>query len=434
MNIHLYSFFVLGKKYRVDGIFIGVAGYFYVQIVSSDSMTLAQPKQRILSVDILRGAIMLIMAIDHARDFFHIHAIDDEPTNLLTTTPFLFFTRWITHFCAPAFLFLSGISAFLAGSKKTGREQAVFLLKRGLWLVVAEIVIVTLGITFNPLYNVIILQVIWAIGISMILLGLLLLIRVSVAVIFITGACIFLAHNILDYLTLPKEGAANVALNMLIASPRVLIPIGPNRFIFDLYTILPWTSAMFIGYGTGTLFRSSFDAVKRRKILLIAGFAAIALFIILRLINQYGDPAPWSYQRNATYTFLSFLNTTKYPASLLYLLMTIGPCLVLLAFLEQVQNKLGKILIVYGRVPFFYYVLHFYLIHIICVIVFFASGYGVKDIVDPQIPFLFRPTHFGFGLPIVYLVWLFVIVVLYKPCKWFYNYKATHKQWWLKYI
>jgi len=397
-------------------------------------MTLAQPRQRILSIDILRGAIMLIMAIDHVREYFHIHAVDDDPTNLLTTTPFLFFTRWITHFCAPGFLFLSGISAFIAGSKKSGKEQAVFLMKRGLWLVIAEIVIVTLGITYNPLYNVIVLQVIWAIGISMILLGLLLLLQASVSVIFIIGCLLFFGHNILDYVTLPKEGVGSIILSMLIASPRVLIPLGPNRFIFDVYTILPWTSAMFIGYATGTLFLSTFNAARRRKTLLIAGIALTALFIILRFINKYGDPAPWSEQRTTALTLVSFFNTSKYPASLQYLSMTIGPCLILLSLLENIQNRFSKILIVYGRVPFFYYVLHFYLVHLICVIFFFASGYGVKDIVDTQVPFLFRPLHFGFDLWVVYLVWLFVIIVLYKPCKWFYNYKATHKQWWLKYV
>jgi uncharacterized membrane protein len=331
-------------------------------------------------------------------------------------------------------LFLSGISAFIAGSKKSGKEQAIFLMKRGLWLVIAEIVIVTLGITFNPLYNVIILQVIWAIGITMIFLGLLLLLNASVPVIFAIGALLFFGHNMFDYVTLPKEGVGSIILSMLISSPRVLIPLGPNRFIFDVYTILPWTSAMFIGYTAGTLFLSSVDAVKRRKTLLIAGIALTFLFIILRFINKYGDPAPWAQQKTTILTVISFFNTSKYPASLQYLSMTIGPCLVLLSVLEKVQSRFSKILIVYGRVPFFYYVLHFYLAHLVCVIFFFASGCGIKDIVDTQVPFLFRPLHFGFDLWVVYLVWLFVIAVLYKPCKWFYNYKATHKQWWLKYV
>ncbi|MGC4038936.1 MAG: heparan-alpha-glucosaminide N-acetyltransferase domain-containing protein [Chitinophagaceae bacterium] len=397
-------------------------------------MTLAPPKQRILSIDILRGAIMLIMAIDHVRDMFHIHAIDDDPTNLATTTPLLFFTRWITHFCAPNFLFLSGISAFIAGKRKTGKEQSVFLLKRGLWLVVVEVVVITLGITFNPLYNVIILQVIWAIGISMILLGLLLMARASVTAILVIGCILFFGHNIIDYITLPKDGAGSVLLNILIASPRVLIPIGPNRFIFDLYTILPWTSAMLIGYAIGSLFVSAEDAVNRRRILFITGLGITILFFALRLINQYGDPSPWATQKTTTLTIISFFNVTKYPASLQYLCMTIGPCMILLSFLENVKSWFSQLLIVYGRVPFFYYVIHFYLLHFLLVIVFFASSYGIKDIVDPQIPFLFRPMHFGFGLGGVYLIWLIVIAILYQPCKWFYNYKATHKQWWLKYV
>ena len=395
-------------------------------------MTTQPPKERIISIDILRGAIMLIMAIDHVRDFFHIHGADQSATNLATTTPFLFFTRWITHFCAPVFLFLSGTSAFIAGQKRTVHEKTMFLLKRGLWLLFVEVVIMTLGITFNPFYNFIIFQVIWAIGWSMIVLALLL--RTSISVIFITGCLLFFGRNILDYISLPAEGPVHVFLNIVVNSPTTLIPLGHNRFIFDLYAILPWTGVMLLGYSLGTLYRPTVQQSKRAKVLTMTGISLIAFFIVIRFINQYGDPAPWSYQKNWLFTVISFLNTTKYPASLQYLSMTLGPALVLLPLLENAHSKFSRLLMVYGKVPFFYYVIHFYLIHTLGVIFFFACGYGKKDIVEPSLPFLFRPLHFGFNLWIVYGIWLFVVVILYKPCKWFINYKSTHKQWWLQYL
>ncbi len=402
------------------------------QSVIVTNENLRPPKLRIDSIDILRGTVMLIMALDHIRDFFHIHGADQNPVDMATTTPALFFTRWITHFCAPVFVFLSGTSAFIAGQKKTKKELSLFLIKRGLWLVFVEMAIITLGITFNPLYNLIVWQVIWAIGWSMIILGL--LVRTSMTVILVTGCIIFFGHNILDYIHLPQQGAANVLWKIFLTTSQTLFPIGEKRFIFDIYAILPWTGAMLLGYGFGKLYRSSVDAATRKRAILSAGIFLTALFIVLRLINKYGDPAPWSQQKDGVYTFLSFLNTTKYPCSLQYLSMTIGPALILLAFIEQAKNRLSKILVVYGRVPFFYYVIHFYLVHIICVILFFASGYGTKDIVDANSPFLFRPFHFGFDLWVVYLIWLFVITVLYWPCKWFQNYKRTHHQWWLSYV
>ncbi len=394
--------------------------------------TLAKAKPRIQSIDILRGAVMLIMALDHIRDFFHIHGVDQNPVDMTTTTPALFFTRWITHFCAPVFLFLSGTSAFIAGQKKTKKELSLFLIKRGLWLVFVEIAIITFGITFNPLYNLIVWQVIWAIGWSMIILGF--LVRTSMTIVVVTGCIIFFGHNILDYINLPQQGTANILWKIFLTTPQTLFPIGKNRIIFDIYAILPWTGAMLLGYAFGILYRSSVDAATRKRAILFAGIFLTALFIVLRFINKYGDPAPWLQQKDGVYTFLSFLNTTKYPCSLQYLSMTIGPALILVAFIEHSQNRLGKILATYGRVPFFYYVIHFYFIHIICVIFFFASGYGTKEIIDTNSPFLFRPLHFGFDLWVVYAVWLFVITVLYWPCKWFNQYKRTHHQWWLSYV
>lgn len=378
---------------------------------------------------------MIIMALDHVRDFFHSTAFIDgyDPTDLATTTPAIFFTRWITHFCAPVFVFLSGSSAFLAGQKKTKKELSIFLIKRGLWLVFAELAIITLGWTFNPLYNVFILQVIWAIGWSMVILGL--MVRTSFTLIIFLGAIIFFGHNILDYVLLPKTGTASVLWKIFFTNDGINInPVGSNHIVVLIYAILPWTGVMLLGYGFGYFYSSQVTTLQRKKYLLLTGISLIALFIVLRLINSYGDPHPWSTQKNATFTFLSFINTTKYPCSLQFLCMLLGPAILLLIPLERIQNKFSQKMLVYGRVPFFYYVLHFYLIHIICVIVFFASGFGVDQIVDRKTPFLFRPQHFGFDLWVVYAVWIFVVVVLYKPCKWFNKYKSTHSQWWLSYV
>jgi uncharacterized membrane protein len=393
---------------------------------------LPQPKQRIQSIDILRGVVMLIMAIDHVRDFFHITASTDSPTNLATTTPQLFFTRWITHFCAPAFVFLSGTSAWLAGQRKTKEETSLFLIKRGFWLVFVELGIITLGITFNPLYNVFVLQVIWAIGWSMIILGL--LIRTSVTTVVAVGFILVFGHDILDYLQLPKQAAGHVLWSIFFTASGTVFKYAPSRFVFDFYAILPWTGMMLLGYGFGKFYSSDYDVIKRRKTILTLGFAVTIFFMVIRFINMYGDPAHWSIQKNGLYTFLSFINTSKYPPSLCYTCMTLGPLLIFVSLIESVQNKITNVLSMYGRVPFFFYVLHFYLIHVICVIIFFATGHTSKEIVDTNTPFLFRPQHFGFDLPVVYAIWLFVIIVLYKPCKWFDNYRRNHRQWWLSYL
>ena len=391
-------------------------------------------KQRISSIDILRGVIMLIMALDHTRDFFHNAGAISDPTNMATTTPILFFTRWITHFCAPNFVFLSGISAYIAGTRRTKSELSAFLINRGLWLVFVEIVILTFAFTLNPLFNVIILQVLWVIGLSMVILGL--LVKLPLKVIGIIGALIFFSHDILDYVTLPQTGAGASLLKLFLVARGSIIPIGQTHVIADLYAIIPWTGVMLLGYVFGSMYQASFDPQRRRKILLITGLVSLAVFLVFRFFNLYGDPQPWSVQRNGTYTFLSFLNVSKYPPSLLYSLMTIGVGLVVLSLTEKVQNKLTAVFIVYGNVPFFYYVLHFYLLRITDIVVFYAQGFGNRDIVDPkhQNPFLFSPPHFGFGLGGVYLVWLGVIIGLYLPCRWFSKYKKTHNQWWLSYL
>jgi uncharacterized membrane protein len=387
-------------------------------------------KQRIASIDILRGLIMLIMALDHVRDFFHQGG--PNPTDLATTTPILFFTRWITHFCAPTFIFLSGISAYLAGTRRSKAQLSSFLIKRGLWLLVVEMVLITFALTLNPFYNVIIWQVIWAIGTSMIILGL--LVWLPLPVIGVIGAVLFFGHNLLDGIS-----TANVAETILFKAAgfgQSMIQLNPSHYIMDAYAILPWTGVMLIGYCFGSLYANNYDAAKRKRLLLSSGVFLFVLFLLLRMINKYGDPAPWAVQKTTALTVISFFNVTKYPCSLMYLGMTLGVSIFSLSLIENARSKFAGILTVYGNVPFFYYVLHFYLIKVVMIIVFFASGYTTADII-PKRPgggFMFSPPGFGFNLGGVYLVWLLVICTLYFPCRWFSKYKRTHQQWWLSYL
>jgi uncharacterized membrane protein len=393
------------------------------------------PKQRIASIDILRGLVMLIMAIDHCRDFFH--AGHPEPTDLANTTLFLFFTRWITHFCAPAFVFLSGMSAYLAGTRRTGGQLRGFLIKRGLWLIGIEVLVITLAITLNPFYNVFILQVIWAIGGSMILLGL--LTWAPLPVIATIGIILVFGHNIFDPQVMPVDAVNKTFAGKLLMSGRGFGDFWPinaagNRGLLLAYALLPWAGVMMIGYVFGSMYVKTYDAIKRRKTLLYSGLGVLALFFVLRYFNIYGDPAPWSVQKTTTLSIISFFNVTKYPPSLLYTCMTLGGALLILAFTEKVKGKFASILYTYGSVPFFYYVCHWYIVRISSAILFFIQGFKTSQIVNKQIPLLFYPDQLGFNLFGVYVVWFCVILILYLPCRWYSQYKKTHAYWWLSYL
>jgi uncharacterized membrane protein len=389
-------------------------------------------KQRFVSIDIIRGAIMIIMALDHVRHFIHLPAMTDEPTNLATTTPVLFFTRWITHFCAPVFLFLSGISAFISGQRRTKRELSIFLIKRGLWLVLVELAVIGFSWSFDLGYSKFFLQVIWAIGCSMVILGL--LVRTSLAVVAVVGVTLFFGHNILDYINVPQQGAAAVCWKLLLTSKMDMFSLGGGRSVLLIYSILPWTAIMLLGYVAGHLYKEGFDDARRRRLLLLSGIALVLLYMILRFVNQYGDPAPWSQQKDGVLTMLSFLNVTKYPVSLQYSCMTLGPALILLSVIRKNGSIAARFLSVFGKVPFFYYVLHFYLIHIICAVMFFASGHTWEQTHDPVSFVRFRPSWFGFDLWVVFAVWIGVIALLYFPCRWFGKYKSRNRQWWLSYV
>lgn len=388
--------------------------------------------KRIQSIDVLRGIIMVVMALDHTRDYFHTGGMSGDPTNLETTTPLLFFTRWVTHYCAPLFVFLSGTSIYLQSRRKTKKELSFFLFTRGLWLVVAEFTIVSFGWSFNLDFNFFFLQVIWAIGMSMVILSAFIFLKYRY--LLAIGITITLCHNILDNQTF-TDPALDFAANMLLITEFDIFSIAGSKIMFA-YAILPWTGIMLLGYSLGKWYTSEISATFRYKALLISGCLLIVLFIVLRWVNQYGDPKPWAMQRNFTYTILSFFNVTKYPPSLLYACMTIGPGLIILAAIEKANNRLTKAFNILGRVPFFYYIIHIYIIHTLCVGLYFAQGFTLDDLKTQKMSFaLFVPDE-NFGLPLifVYLVWIVVVVICYFPCKWYNRYKTTHKNWWLSYI
>jgi len=373
---------------------------------------------------------MIIMALDHTRDFFH--AFSPRPTDLATTTPLLFFTRWITHFCAPLFVFLSGISANLAGTRRTKKQLSFFLIKRGFWLIAVEFVLMTFVITLDPLYHLFIFQIIWAIGASMIILGL--LVWLPVYAIGAVGALLFFGHDILELIKLPENGVSGFMWQFMFTGVVMFYKINDSHSLLVLYTVLPWAGVMYCGYFVGQIYHKSFDLLKRKEILLASGISLTLLFIILRALNHYGDPSPWAVQRTTSLSIISFFNVSKYPPSLMFLCMTIGPGLIFLSAVESVRNSVTRLLCVYGKVPLFYFVLHFYVLRFLNLGLFFAQGYGTKDIITPNSIMLFRPVEYGVNLWGVYLVWLLVVVIMYFPCRWFGNYKKTHHQWWLSYL
>jgi uncharacterized membrane protein len=393
--------------------------------------TLTNPK-RVESIDLLRGLVMIIMALDHTRDFFHREALTGDPLDLATTTPFLYFTRWITHFCAPAFVFLSGVSAWLQSGRKTTKELSRFLITRGLWLVLVEITIVTFGITGDITFSIIILQTIWSIGISMVILGL--VIWLPFKVILIAGLLIVFGHNSIDFAEAARKGNVGLLWNFL-HLPTV-VPLGGGHALGVFYPFLPWTGLMMLGYCCGKIF-TTMEPPRRNKILLWMGTGALILFVILRAVDIYGDPGHWSRQKNTVYTFLSFMNVQKYPPSLLYLCATIGPALLFLSLVKNTGGWLAKIIKVYGRVPFFYYLLHFYLLNMVHIIFYLAKGHSFADGVKgaPGLPFKFSVPGEGYDLWVVYTVWISVVIALYPLCKWYDRYKTNHKEKkWLSYL
>ncbi len=385
---------------------------------------------RIKSIDIIRGFIMIIMALDHVRDLMHSSSISQSPTDLTTTTPELFFTRWITHLCAPIFVFLAGTSAYISLKRNNDVVAAKsHLLKRGLWLILLEFTIVNLGMFFDLGFHLILFEVIAAIGVGFIFLGLFL--KLPSRYLGYIGLAIILLHNLFPLIPFGEKSTLQSVLNPLFNTTA--IPLIAGKIFVVGYPPIPWLGIMLVGFASGHFFELAPE--KRNKLFVQLGVAVIGLFVSIRFINVYGDASQWTSQKTGLFTFLSFMNVTKYPPSLLFCLVTLGIMFLLIAYAEKLSAAVQEILSVYGKAPLFYFVVHFYLIHLITVAMLFMQGFEWSSM-DFSTGTFGRPVDIASGLPLwaIYLVWIGVVVALYKPCKWFGNYKATHKHWWLRYI
>ena len=390
---------------------------------------------RIQSVDALRGAIMMLMAIDHIRDYVARSAQQFLPTDLTRTTPAIFLTRWITHFCAPVFMLTAGLGAYLwmtRGHHSKG-ELSRLLISRGIWLILLEVTILRLillsqiSFTANP----VLLIILWAIGISMIALAG--LIYLPMRVIAAVSVAIIALHNLLDHVSADRFGRAAWIWDIM--HQQNVFAFQGIKFV-TAYPVLPWIGVMAGGYCLGTVFE--WDALRRRSFLVRMGLALIAAFAVVRALNIYGDPFRWSHQSSPVFTVLSFLNVTKYPPSLDFLLMTLGPALVVMAWLEKFHFRFTNPLIVFGRVPFFYYGAHLLLAHLIAIGMNFVR-YGAKSFLLIAPPSMggsskLFPVDYGFPLWTVYAVWVVVLLVLYPACLWFARLKQRRHDWWLTYL
>jgi uncharacterized membrane protein len=382
-------------------------------------------RARVESVDLLRGLIMILMALDHTRDFFGIPG--QNPVDLTSATAALFFTRWVTHFCAPVFFLLTGTGSFLQLRRKSRGELSRFLLTRGIWLIFLEIVVLRcFSYQFNFDYRVTMLIVIWALGWAMITLSLLVWLPTSAVTAF--GAIMIAGHNLLDSV---KSASP---LWTILHSPGFVINT-PDHVVFVAYPLIPWIGVTAVGYGLGQVY--AWDADRRRSFLFRLGLGLSAAFIVIRAINIYGDPGRWSAQKSGLFTVLSFLNTTKYPPSLLFLLMTLGPALILLSAVDARTPRTLRPALMIGKVPLFYYVLHFTLIHLLAVATCYArygSAHWMFESPDlGHYPFS-PPPGWGFSLPVVYLVWAIVVATMYPLCRWYAGVKQRRNSPWLSYF
>ncbi len=388
----------------------------------------AVTRSRVESLDLLKGLVIVIMALDHTRDYFHFSAFFFDPTDPLQTNVPLFLTRFITNFCAPSFSFLAGLSAFMVGKRKTLNELSRFLLKRGLWLVFVELIIITFAWHFDLTFHQFTIQVIWVLGLSMIILAA--LIHLPPRLLFILSIVTIFGHNLLDGVHF--EGSM---LWSFIHERKPYQNIFGHAIIIG-YPIIPWFAVMALGYSFGTFYDKSYDPERRKKLFNILGIAALLLFLLLRYINVYGNLMPWKNYGTLTQTIFSFFSVTKYPPSLSYLLVTLGPALLFLANSEKWKGKIVNFFTVFGRVPFFFYILHIYLIHFLALIaVQFTFGSWQKMILPLMPAKVTALKGYGFNLIIVYLVWIAVIALLYPICKKFDHYKLQNKnKWWLSYL
>jgi uncharacterized membrane protein len=394
---------------------------------------------RLDAIDIVRGAVMVLMALDHSRGLFS--DIRYDLVDLDKTSTVVFFTRWVTHFCAPVFVFLAGTSAYLYGTRGKTRGQLVrFLISRGVWLVFLEFTLIHLAWSFRLDDLHFFAQVIWAIGCSLILLAS--LVFLPARVVGLIGLVVIVGHQaVIGLLPFDQKIIAHQIVGPQMPEFWLVALLRPGRLMladnvsaFVVYPVLPWFGMMALGYGLGSIW--TLPRQRRRLIFVGLGVGSILLFASLRALNGYGDPSPWMLQRNNWFSFLSFINCSKYPPSLLYVLMTLGPAALALAFFDRPAGPLGRMLVVFGRVPFFYYLLHLFLIHGLAVVLA-LDRYGRADFLF-RAPFSLEPSNapadYGYQLAIVYLLWFSVVAILYPPCRWFSGVKSRYRYGWLSYF
>ena len=383
--------------------------------------------KRITSIDITRGIVMIIMALDHTRDLLHKTSLTQQPTDLSTTTPVLFFTRFITHLCAPTFVFLAGVSAFISSQKindvATHRKQ---LLSRGVALLILEFTLVNFGMFFDLHFRVFLFEVIVTIGTGFIILALLL--RCSTLTIGLIGLLLFFFHDLIATISISNNAAVQQTFNALFAPGA--FPFGERLFVM-IYSPVPWLSILLLGFSTGKLFL--LPVTQKRKYFLSIGTCLIVVFLIFRLINKFGD-SPWTKQKSEALTIVSFLNVTKYPPSVQFGLLMLGIMFLILYCVEGLKNRFTGITSTYGKVPLFYFIVHWYILHSILFLIIFLQGYKFSDFV---FGFNFgRPEGAsGVNLTMVYFIWICLVALMYPLCKWFGRYKENNKQnKWLRYV
>jgi len=394
----------------------------------------AKRASRVASVDALRGVVMIVMALDHVRDFFHVGAMSFSPTDLSRTSIVLFLTRWVTHFCLPVFMFAAGIGAFLFGRNRMRAQLSRFLLTRGLWFSALELTVMQLAYNFNPAPRFMVpLLILWIFGTCLILMAGLVYLRFRWLAVF--GLTVIILHDALDSIRASQFGAGALVWNLL-HQPGIVSLAG--KPVLVSYTLLPWIGVMAAGFCFGRVLE--LDPLKRRRILWTLGSGLTIAFFVVRAINRYGDPVRWTHQQSVAFTVLSFLNCTKYPASLDFLLMTLGPAILLLAYFDCLSWSPSHPLLVFGRVPLFYFILHFYLIHVLAALAaWLRYGASAARFIFGPLPSMGGlrqsfPPNFGYSLWVVYGVWALTVLLLYPVCVWFARVKASQRDWWLSYL
>ncbi|MBB4083966.1 DUF1624 domain-containing protein [Brevundimonas lenta] len=377
---------------------------------------------RIDSIDMLRGLVIVLMVLDHVRDFFHRTAFTADPLALDSGDPALFMTRWVTHLCAPTFVFLAGVSVWLQRANGKSRPELTrFLLTRGVWLIVLELTVVAWGFNFG---TGVFLQVIWAIGASM--LAMAALIWLPRAALLALGVALVAGHQLLAPIDPPDLGVMAPAWN-------ASFEFGPGLGGFVAYPFAPWLGVMLLGYGLGGLFQLP-GRERTRAVLLLAG-GMLLLFVVVRALNQYGDPRAWTVQAEPLWTFLSFIDVSKYPPSLDYVLVTLGVSLALLPLLDRLKGPPATVLLTFGRTPLFTYVLHVYVAHLLALAVGVAMGVPASAFFNMLgDPSRLIAAGWGFGLPEVYLAWLVTLALLWPLSRWFEGVKQRRRDWWLGYL